>query len=178
MKRVWAVALLLVLTSQLIGLAGETMQFRWCELGEVGDWNPFNWRNGAVLALTRQTDSLSADDILCVVPPNAKIMVLPDHIVPTGAVADPVTCRVQGYVYSMPGETPDFTKVDSCMGVRWRIDIENHALILWSPMTMVTIPLPQRTDGQMIIQYQWRKPTAQIGGRQQAVHVEEYSGRG
>ena len=105
-------------------------------------------------------------------------MVLPDHIVPTGAVADPVTFRVQGYVYSMAGEPPAFTKVDSCMGIRWRIDAENHALIFWSPMSMVTIPLPERTDGQMILQYQWRKGTAQIGGRTQAVHVEDYSGRG
>jgi hypothetical protein len=131
-----------------------------------------------MLALTRQTESLSFNDILCVVPPDAKIMVLSDRATPTGAVADPVTCRVQGYIYVMPGVPPDFTKADSCMGVRWRIDIENHALIFWSPMSMVTIPLPERTDGQMMLQYQWRKGTAQIGGRTQAVHVEEYSGRG
>jgi hypothetical protein len=131
-----------------------------------------------MLALTRQSAPLSSDDILCVVPPDAKIMVFLKQATPTGAGADHVTCRVQGYIYSMPGAPPDFVKADSCTGIRWRIDVENHALILWSPMTMVTIPIPERTDGQMTLQYQWRKPTAQIGGRQQIVHVEDYSGRG
>jgi hypothetical protein len=90
-----------------------------------------------------------------------------------GGFRDGITCTVQGHLYLMPGgERPDFVRADSCTGVRWRMDEVNHALILWSPVTVVTVPLPDRTDGQMIFQYRWGNDTAQIGGQPQTVHAE------
>lgn len=91
----------------------------------------------------------------------------------SGGFRDGINCRVQGHLYVMPGgEAPDFKRADSCTGVRWRMDIPHHALLLWSPLTLVTVPLPDRTDGQAIFQYDWGHEMAQIGGKPQRVHAE------
>lgn len=90
-----------------------------------------------------------------------------------GGFRDGIACRVQGHLYVMPGlEAPDFVRADSCTGVRWRMDAANHALILWSPVTVVTVPLPERTDGQMLFQYEWGHESALIGGHPHIVHAE------
>lgn len=93
----------------------------------------------------------------------------------TGGFRDGISCTVQGYVYSMPDEPIDFKSPNGCTGIRWRVDLVNRALILWSPYTVVTVPLPERTDGQMLFQYYWGNETAQLGGKSQRVHADPTS---
>ena len=99
-------------------------------------------------------------------------LILSAALVLTGGFRDGITCTIQGYVYVMPGgEHPDFRRADTCPGVYWRMDADHLALILWSPVTVVTVPLPASTAGQMLFQYRWGSELALIGGQPQRVHA-------
>lgn len=105
----------------------------------------------------------------------AASLILSAALVLTGGFRDGISCTVQGYVYSMPDEPPAFGSPNGCTGIRWRLDTVNRAVIFWSPYTVVTIPLPERTDGQMLLQYHWGNDTAQLGGKAQRVYAEPTS---
>jgi hypothetical protein len=80
--------------------------------------------------------------------------------------ADHVSCVVQGYVDAGPDRTFAFTRVDSCPGVRHRI--EDNALYLWSPHQWAVIVLPLRGE-HVRLTYRWGSPSAHLEASEQPV---------
>lgn len=69
-------------------------------------------------------------------------------------------CIVEGHVYAMPGEHPDFKRADYCREIQ--SEVKDNALFLYSPHTWVAIELPQSGGYQRLL-YKWGSDWAHIG---------------
>lgn len=77
------------------------------------------------------------------------------------AFDDHVSCTVQGYVYRMAkADVVDFTRADSCTGVR--ITSDDRQLVMYSPKIWVRVLIPA-DYGHRRFQYRWGSDLAHLG---------------
>ena len=79
------------------------------------------------------------------------------------AFAESFTCHVTGYIYTAPGETPDFQRSDHCLQVRDKMH-DDGTLVLQSPHWVVMIEVPL-TIGQQKFWYRWGSAIAHLEGK-------------
>lgn len=77
------------------------------------------------------------------------------------AFEDHVSCTVQGYVYKMDEpDTVEFTRADSCTGVR--VTSDDRQLVIYSPNVWVRVLIPA-DYGHRRFQYRWGASLAHLG---------------
>ena len=79
------------------------------------------------------------------------------------AFAEYFTYHITGYVFTAPGDTPDFQRSDHCLRVRDKMH-EDGTLILQSQEWIVVIQVPL-TIGNQKFWYRWGSTRAHLDGK-------------
>ena len=78
------------------------------------------------------------------------------------AFAESFTCHITGYVFTAPGDTPDFQRSDQCLWVHDQM-YDDGMLILQSKEWVVMIEIPL-TIGNQKFWYRWGSTSAHLNG--------------
>jgi len=83
--------------------------------------------------------------------------------IPASPFAESFTCHITGYVFTSPGDTPDFQRSDHCLWVDDRM-YDDGMLLLQSHEWAVVIQVPL-TIGNQRFWYRWGSTIAHLDGK-------------